>query len=57
MGETMTDTTGLEELAVQADLADRLRVAAEIAELVGRVPEHAGLLDALPRVLLRPTLT
>jgi hypothetical protein len=26
-----------------------------IAELAGRVPEHAGLLDALPGVLLRPT--
>ena len=57
MGEVMTDTTGLEELAEQADLADRQRVAAEIAELAGRVPEHAGLLDALPGVLLRPTPT
>ncbi len=52
-GETMSDTTRLEELAAQADVAERQRVAAEIAELLGRVPEHAGLLGTLPEFLLR----
>ena len=57
IGEAMTDTARLAELAAHADLADRQRVAAEITELIGRVPEHAELLGALTGVLLRPTPT
>ncbi len=37
----MSDTTTLEELAEQADVAERQRVTAEIAELISRAPEHA----------------
>ncbi|MDQ3989254.1 MAG: tetratricopeptide repeat protein, partial [Actinomycetota bacterium] len=56
-GEPIEDTTDLAALAEQADVAERQRVAAEIAELIGRVPEHAGPLSALLSVLLRPTGT
>ncbi|MGH3839244.1 MAG: hypothetical protein ACRDSF_26630, partial [Pseudonocardiaceae bacterium] len=51
-GAPMSDTTKLEELAAQADVAERQRVTAEIAELIGRVPEHAGRLSSLPKILL-----
>ncbi|MGH4014498.1 MAG: hypothetical protein ACRDSL_11365 [Pseudonocardiaceae bacterium] len=56
-GEPMCDTTRLEELAEQADVAERQRVAAEIAELIGRVREHAGRLGSLPEILRRLTPT
>ncbi|MGH4019937.1 MAG: hypothetical protein ACRDT0_12000 [Pseudonocardiaceae bacterium] len=56
-GEPLSDTARLEELAEQADVAERQRVAAEIAELIGRVPEHAGRLGSLPEILRRPTPT
>ena len=52
-GETMSDTTRLEELAEQADASQRQRVAVEMAELLSRVPEHAELLGPLPELLLR----
>jgi hypothetical protein len=55
-GTPMSDTTRLEELAAQADAAERQRVTAEIAELIGRVPEHAGRLDSLPKILLPEVL-
>lgn len=51
-GAPMSDTTRLEELAEQADAAERQRVTAEIVELIGRVPEHAGRLGSLPKILL-----
>ncbi len=51
-GAPMSDTTRLEELAEQAGAAERQRVTAEIAELIGRVPEHAGRLGSLPKILL-----
>lgn len=51
-GAPMSDTTHLEELAAQADVAERQRVTAEIAELISRVPEHAGRLGTLPKILL-----
>lgn len=51
-GAPMSDTTRLEELAEQADAAERQRVTAEIAELIGRVPGHAGRLSSLPKILL-----
>ena len=54
-GAPMRDTTQLEELAEQADVTERQRVAAEIAELIVRVPEHAGRLGSLPEILRRPT--
>jgi len=54
MGETVIDTTKLEELAEQADPADRQRVAAEIADLISRAPEQAGYLATLPEILLSP---
>jgi hypothetical protein len=54
MGEVMTDSTGLEELAEQADPADRQRVAAEIADLLSRVPDRAELFGTLPDILLSP---
>ncbi len=53
----MSDTTTLEELAEQADVAERQQVSAEIAELIGRVPEHAGRLGSLPEILRKPTPT
>jgi len=51
-GTPIDDTTQLEELAEQADAAERQRVTAEIAELIGRVPEHADRLGSLPKILL-----
>ncbi|MGH3871825.1 MAG: hypothetical protein ACRDSR_09995 [Pseudonocardiaceae bacterium] len=51
-GAPMSDTTRLEELAAQADAAERQRVTTEIAELIVRVPEHAGRLGSLPKILL-----
>jgi len=51
-GAPMSDTTRLEELAEQADAAERQRVTAEIAEIIGRVPEHADRLGSLPKILL-----
>jgi hypothetical protein len=54
MGETVIDCTRLEELAEQADPADRQRVAAEIADLISRVPDRAELFGALPEILLSP---
>jgi hypothetical protein len=56
-GEPIEDTTALAALAEQADTAERQRVAAEIAELIGRAPQHAGTLSTLLGVLLRPTGT
>ena len=56
-GEPIEDTTALAALAEQADTAERQRVAAEIAELIGRAPQRAGTLSALLGVLLRPTGT
>ncbi len=53
-GEPMGDTTMLEELAEQADVTERQRVAAEIAELISRAPEHARRLVTLPEILRRP---
>ena len=44
----------LEELAEQADVAERQRVTAEIAELISRAPEHARRLVTLPEILRRP---
>jgi hypothetical protein len=54
MGEVVIDDTKLEELAEQADPADRQRVAAEIADLISRVPDRAELFGALPEILLSP---
>jgi hypothetical protein len=54
MGEVVIDHTRLEELAEQADPADRQRVAAEIADLISRAPEQAGHLATLPEILLSP---
>ncbi|MGH4017300.1 MAG: hypothetical protein ACRDSL_25920 [Pseudonocardiaceae bacterium] len=54
MGEVATDYTQLEKLAEQADPADRQRVAAEIADLISRVPDRAELFDTLPEILLSP---
>lgn len=52
---TVPDSTDkLAELAEQADVADRQRVTAEVAELIGRSPEHATQLSALLQLLLRP---
>jgi hypothetical protein len=51
-GAPMSDTTRLEELAEQADAAERQRVTAEIAEIIGRAPEHADRLGSLPKILL-----
>ncbi|HEU0088690.1 MAG TPA: tetratricopeptide repeat protein, partial [Pseudonocardiaceae bacterium] len=47
------NTAELEALIEQADVADQQRVAAEIAELIGRSPEHASRLSTLLGVLLR----
>ncbi|MGH3900284.1 MAG: hypothetical protein ACRDTA_18975 [Pseudonocardiaceae bacterium] len=55
-GAPMSDTTRLEELAKQADAAERQRVTAEIAELIGRIPEHASRLGSLPKILLPEVL-
>ncbi len=55
-GAPMSDTTKLEELAAQADAAERQRVTTEIAELIVRVPEHAGRLGSLPKILLPEVL-
>lgn len=52
VGEPMSDTTRLEELAEQADVAERQRVTAEIAELISRLPEYAGRLSSLTEILL-----
>jgi hypothetical protein len=54
MGEVVIDHTRLEELAEQADPADRQQVAAEIADLISRVQDRAELFDALPEILLSP---
>jgi hypothetical protein len=54
MGEVVIDPTRLEELAEEADPADRQRVAAEIADLISRAPEQAGYLATLPKILLSP---
>jgi hypothetical protein len=54
MGEVMSDTTRLEELAEQADPADRQRLAAEIADLISRVPDRAEQFSTLPEALLSP---
>jgi hypothetical protein len=51
-GTPMSDTARLEELAEQADAAERQRVTAEIAELIVQVPEHASRLGSLPKILL-----
>lgn len=51
-GAPISDTTTLEELAEQADTAERQRVTTEIAELISQVPEHAGRLLSLPEILL-----
>lgn len=53
----MSDTTTLEVLAEQADVAERQRVTAEIAELISRAPEHARRLVTLPEILRWPTPT
>ncbi|HEU0090306.1 MAG TPA: AAA family ATPase [Pseudonocardiaceae bacterium] len=52
-GKAMSDTTTLEELAEQADVSQRQRVAVELAELLSRVPEHAELLGPLHEILIR----
>ncbi|MGH3685043.1 MAG: hypothetical protein ACRDRU_07715 [Pseudonocardiaceae bacterium] len=54
MGEVVIDHTKLEELAEQADPADRQRVAAEIADLISRVQDRAELFSGLPEILLSP---
>ncbi|HKR49195.1 MAG TPA: hypothetical protein VJT72_06365 [Pseudonocardiaceae bacterium] len=54
MGEVPTDSTRLEELAEQADPADRQRVAAEIADLLSRIPDGAELFGNLPEILRSP---
>ncbi|MGH3755355.1 MAG: hypothetical protein ACRDRP_22200 [Pseudonocardiaceae bacterium] len=54
MGEVVIDPTKLEELAEQADPADRQRVAAEIADLINRVPDQAERFGTLPEILLSP---
>ena len=54
MGEVVTDSTKLEELAKQADPADRQRVAAEIADLISRIPDRPELFDTLAQILLSP---
>ncbi|HEX2298991.1 MAG TPA: hypothetical protein VHH34_10830, partial [Pseudonocardiaceae bacterium] len=51
-GAPISDTSTLEELAAQADAAERQRVTTEIAELISQVPEHAGRLRSLPEILL-----
>lgn len=51
MGEVITDYRKLEELAEQADPVDRQRVAAEIADLVSRLPDRTGFLAVLPQIL------
>jgi hypothetical protein len=57
MGHVVVDHTRLEELAKQADPADRQRVATEIADLISRVPDQAELLRTLPEILLNRTHT
>lgn len=54
MGEVVIDPARLEELAEGADPADRQRVAAEIADLISRVPDRAELFGTLPEILLSP---
>lgn len=54
MGEVVIDPTRLEELAKGADPADRQRVAAEIADLISRIPDRAELFGSLPEILLSP---
>ncbi len=54
MGEVVTDSTRLEELAEQADPADRQRVAAEVADLIRRVPDRAESFGTLAEILLSP---
>ncbi len=54
MGEVVIDHTKLEELAEQAAPADRQRVAAEITDLISRVPDGAELFGTLPEILLSP---
>ncbi len=53
-GAPMSDTTRLEELAEQADVTERQRVSTEIADLIGRVPQHAEQLRSLPEILRSP---
>ncbi|MGH3565709.1 MAG: hypothetical protein ACRDRH_06690 [Pseudonocardia sp.] len=55
VGEPINDTTRLEELAEQADVAERQRVTAEIAELINQAPEHAQHLTPLTQILLPHT--
>ncbi|MGH3930239.1 MAG: hypothetical protein ACRDTF_09725, partial [Pseudonocardiaceae bacterium] len=55
VGAPISDPTRLEELAQQADVTERQRVVAEIAELIGRAPEHARRLSSLPEILRLPT--
>ncbi|MGH3721884.1 MAG: hypothetical protein ACRDRI_24185 [Pseudonocardiaceae bacterium] len=52
--EAVIDRTRLEELAEEAALADRQRVATEITDLINRVPDGAELFGALPEILLSP---
>ncbi|MGQ0778733.1 MAG: hypothetical protein ACT4NY_30685 [Pseudonocardiales bacterium] len=54
MGEAVTDFTKLQELAEQADPADRRRATAEINELISRFPERAAQFGPLPQILLSP---
>lgn len=54
IGEVVIDHTRLEELAEQAALADRQRVATEITDLISRVPDGAELFACLPEILLSP---
>ncbi|MGH3824298.1 MAG: hypothetical protein ACRDRA_15930 [Pseudonocardiaceae bacterium] len=54
MGEVVIDPTRLEELAEQADPADRQRVATEVADLISRVPDRVELFGTLPEILLSP---
>ncbi|MGH8920087.1 MAG: hypothetical protein ACRD0H_17440, partial [Actinomycetes bacterium] len=54
MGHTVIDPIRLEQLAEQADPADRQRVAAEITDLISRIPDRAELFGTLPEILLTP---
>ncbi|MGH3912043.1 MAG: hypothetical protein ACRDTC_01325 [Pseudonocardiaceae bacterium] len=52
MGEAVTDFSRLEQLAEQADPADRQRATAEINDLISRFPDRAEQFGALPQILL-----
>jgi hypothetical protein len=54
MGESVIDSARLEELAAQADPADRQQVAAEITDLLNRIPDRAELFGPLTEILLSP---